>query len=659
MKLISNNFKRIDYFGHEFNFELDNSQIYRTNKGACISLICFLIVFIIALMNGTEIYQRKNPITTESSELNLDSKIYLKNTLIFFNLENYYGKKYKNIEEYFDVNVKEISINEYSKAKLTRTSLVNCLNVEFSPLNDRVMKDSITKENINASCFNFDQNSVIMNQFPNQSSNILSASFNLCDINDTEREIPCKINEKFFLGLPFLVIRLGAHYIDNIDYHNPVKHHLIKKTLSISKGLFKRDYFYFSVNEYKDDLGWIIQKDNVMEFSTYSAFEEQIDENLNGKLVANISISGKYERNKYIRRYMKIQDLFAKIGGVANGLFILIKLLSNNYLRFLYLVFIRDNTIKYLGAKYEVLEKLNRKAKLSSNIYINNINDNNKKRNNWIVESSLNNTNLINLRDKRNQYSLNDSHVPKVVKFENKMTNNNKENKENDFYINYFKEQISPIDSYKPILKYSTNINSPQKLNYSNANNEFSKLDSNIKYKNNKDCSDVCMIRNMDNLNSNSNKIVVSQLNSNIKDNSSQISENITKNIIEKDINIKECLPAQNSSINNQEKYINKMNKYLNNNLAYKTSNVSKIPNSKFENDFNPINIYSKIKYTYFMYIKSILCFCCFRDIRKTINLEFGMIKNILDVRKFNRHLTKEYYLRNKENSFYNENKYT
>ena len=43
---------------------------------------------------------------------------------------------------------------------------------------------------------------------------------------------------------------------------------------------------------------------------------------------------------------MKVQDLLAKIGGMINALLIIIKILSFNYQRFLYLMNLVDLTIK-------------------------------------------------------------------------------------------------------------------------------------------------------------------------------------------------------------------------------------------------------------------------------------------------------------------------
>ena len=49
-----------------------------------------------------------------------------------------------------------------------------------------------------------------------------------------------------------------------------------------------------------------------------------------------------------MRSYMKIQDLFAKLGGIANALMLLASILSYHYLRFSYINFVYNHTFNLL-----------------------------------------------------------------------------------------------------------------------------------------------------------------------------------------------------------------------------------------------------------------------------------------------------------------------
>jgi len=46
---------------------------------------------------------------------------------------------------------------------------------------------------------------------------------------------------------------------------------------------------------------------------------------------------------------MKVQELFAKVGGVANPFFIIIKALTMHYFRFKYIFFIKKNSIEFVN----------------------------------------------------------------------------------------------------------------------------------------------------------------------------------------------------------------------------------------------------------------------------------------------------------------------
>lgn len=47
--------------------------------------------------------------------------------------------------------------------------------------------------------------------------------------------------------------------------------------------------------------------------------------------------------NKITRNYLKVQELIASIGGISNSIFLIVKLFSQNYFRFIYLKQIREN----------------------------------------------------------------------------------------------------------------------------------------------------------------------------------------------------------------------------------------------------------------------------------------------------------------------------
>lgn len=104
---------------------------------------------------------------------------------------------------------------------------------------------------------------------------------------------------------------------------------------------------------------------------------------INNDEVLNLNLYTTKVRNKTVRNYMKVQDLFAKIGGFTNAIIIVINILTKNFLRFKYLEFIHKNTfqqiidnnnnMKSMLISWDLKEKKNEFEKDESNYR--NIND--------------------------------------------------------------------------------------------------------------------------------------------------------------------------------------------------------------------------------------------------------------------------------------------
>ncbi len=127
-------------------------------------------------------------------------------------------------------------------------------------------------------------------------------------------------------------------YFEPNNLHNPVKYQHKNYYNQITKNLIKTDRIYFKSVQFEDDKNLIsteYKKSNITAFDRF--WDEQdlkTDEDylnpLNSILFTNIIYFSK-GGDKYIRSYMKLQDLAATVGGFMQLIFVFGKILCSQY----------------------------------------------------------------------------------------------------------------------------------------------------------------------------------------------------------------------------------------------------------------------------------------------------------------------------------------
>lgn len=615
MKQIYKHFQKLDFISRNFSFEHNGSTIYKTYQGAFFSLVTFLSAFIIAFMFGREIYQRKLPNVNTSLETIEDSTLYLNRFPLIFALYNNQGNMIDDIFDYFDIQVDCIVYNESEGPFLTTNYSLILKNddtrfLEFEDITEEYF--NLNKNN-SLYIFNFTEYDALRNIMGAQNSNSFRIQFKLCDLTDLKRN--CKADIDFINSIPFVMVRHIDFNIDSLSYENPIKPYLKAIFYSVSKKAQKMIYYYFVNSYYESDNGWIFEDKATSHFYTKTDSDYDLNNNESNSNVRNfltIIFSGDKLQNRVIRNYLKVQELFAKVGGIANAVFIIVKILTFHYLRFTYLSFIRRNSF---------VDKADEdKISLSQNKILNN-------------------------------YKCQDRNINQVS-YEN-CENKHLDSQNNDVYIN------NKSNSY---------IDIPENINNNNINNNNSYAISNLVEYANKEFNRRNLFNDRVNQRNLNSKILTFSENTNnpIEKtiNNTRILNNIanTSNIsfIQKS-NLKKFVL---NSIDNNSNHIKKEKHLINNNILPKTSQNKDIQsNSQINNeDIVYKNISSKHRIhcliksklvieteekelSYFKYILSYICFCCYdKGLKKIYNNEFQRVKDLLDIRLFKQFLIKSYY---------------
>lgn len=364
MASITTLFKRVDFLGNSFGFEHKGTTRFRTLEGACFSMVTITAALIVAIMFGREVYQRKAPVVSLSEEKLTNSRVYMREfpfALMFY--DNSVGE-IKKPEELFMYRVTKTHVNKTTLFTSTEYNytLVKC--------KDYVEKFTKHQDLINAYsegsvltpyCINFDENMFFQDEYGIGGSTFVSVYVLMCDkrFSSTckyDKSMNRQINDAG--GFSITTMYLDA-YVDSNSFENPIKPIRSISSIITGPGMIKLIYLGITNDLFVSDDGWLLEDyRNINYYKRSSVF---IDSNYDDNpLIFGAILTSPNIRLKYSRSYLKIQELFARVGGIANAFTIVTYIISYHYLRFKYIFFVRKNSIENIDLNsYNNYEKVN------------------------------------------------------------------------------------------------------------------------------------------------------------------------------------------------------------------------------------------------------------------------------------------------------------
>ncbi len=146
-------------------------------------------------------------------------------------------------------------------------------------------------------------------------------------------------------------------------------------TVSTSTHLAVRAFLRFTNNIFSRDDGWILEDVTNLNYIAFESDHQQFYI-WEYRTVYMVTLESPLQYIKYTRRYMTIQELIAKIGGIINGLYILVIIIFRHYIKFIY--------VQMLALKsQEIIKDENKNNLINTNFlkdYKENINKNQEER---------------------------------------------------------------------------------------------------------------------------------------------------------------------------------------------------------------------------------------------------------------------------------------
>jgi hypothetical protein len=337
INFISSHLAKIDLVGNQVSILHNEQKTMKSAIGGTFTLIIFAFSIFCSVYYGQDLVYKKNPISRFSKEYN-PLPISVQDIPHGFYFLDINGFPYTDMEKYVDIitvffvatidektNLGKITQNFLTSGKCTEESFGNYNSLFTDPkfsipykqsyctnISSYQMLNGTIVENANIS---------ILNEYGAMPGRFIEHIFRPCrnttadKVCATPEEIEKRLSIPLFIGTFML-----DYFVDLNNLDNPTTPFTTSYLVSIMKGFTKLVYVKYKSCFIRTDAGYLFQGvDDIESFS-------QIDEIRNDvSKVDDNMLSFYFDVNKindvYYRRYVKIQDILAQVGGLIKLLF--------------------------------------------------------------------------------------------------------------------------------------------------------------------------------------------------------------------------------------------------------------------------------------------------------------------------------------------------
>lgn len=470
---------QIDLLGVPIGFEENGSSDLKTFMGGLLSLAILIATIVLGFLFGKEIYQRKNPNVSYSQEFLDFSQVIVDDFPMIFNINfgngTFWTKDLYESVAYYKSTIADLSL----EVPFSDVNINACTHTDFPEKYQEMLASKMNCSEIACFCIKNTTGLEFHNEHGEPGSKFLNIQIKSCVDSETNT---CHRNRDNILNNVMANFFFLDTYVDS-QKSIPIQKYVRKIGLETSNSLQKRYVISFINNEYISDNGWILEAKETTQYVSYSSsyISYNIPKNSNTYL-SMFTLDSPRLRTVLNRNYMKVQELFAKIGGLINALTIIMKIISYHFLKYYYYLVLNDHITKYESNNNNLdksdiknNENTNKPVSLIVKHNINNFNSSFVNMNK--LENSNINFNNSNIKD-------NDNKIKDISQFSIDAKNNDLINNKN--IINKINSDIIDLrvsSNYEGnnISRSNKNVNRNCKLNETN-NSPSSNQHSNTDY---------------------------------------------------------------------------------------------------------------------------------------------------------------------------------
>jgi hypothetical protein len=336
--MLVNFLKLLDFVGKDVSLLHKSSQRVKTVLGGILTTIVSIFSIYSIVYFGRDLFTKENPFSRFSKAYTNSSLVYLKDRPFVFFAADARGNQIPNFDKYVTMTGSRFITSEQGDSDISSIFMEPCDRSKHLLQYNDLFYD---KDFSNLWCSNSEKvqyaNGTIGNEdiyFENEYTGLPSVFlvyfFNSC-VNTTENGNKCAPQEEIDAvesGL-YLSVSLIDDYIDLNDYAKPSKTYLQKYTLNVSPKVQKLTHVAYKKAYITTDAGLIMEDPDTMSLSQVDTIKADLGQTALGYYM--FYLESTRITDNYHRKYVKVQDLVASIGGLIKFIYFFIAILLYYY----------------------------------------------------------------------------------------------------------------------------------------------------------------------------------------------------------------------------------------------------------------------------------------------------------------------------------------
>ena len=311
--------KNFDYLAPSQVLYIKGHKSFQTYIGAILSLLVFGLVFALGIYFFYKLISRENlyiSIQEESHQINFTFNF--SNSLFAFKINS--DIELNENEIVFIVTYNELDLYNIKKKKLN-LEIEKCKEEKI----DKSIKEIDKIKNISSFyCLVPSENAQIKTILNKGIDSFLNIEIYLCD---NEKNSSCKSNEEIINKLKGHLMEFyfitQTYYVNNYNYKNPLLKSYEEEKIKLNlETITNITYFYEQLSYYSDN-GIIFEEKKKYKgfiFPTKTRYSINIRNNFKNPLGSFLFYINRNQRQRYERKYQKLQEICAYIGGILSFL---------------------------------------------------------------------------------------------------------------------------------------------------------------------------------------------------------------------------------------------------------------------------------------------------------------------------------------------------
>lgn len=323
----------IDFIGERPNIYIKNAKYFKTTLGGILCLLMVVCTFLVSFYFGREVWEKKNPIVN-SAEVFLTVPIELPLDKVdfefFFGVSTELG--YLTDPSIIDVRPQIFSYSTEMGGFFTIPFNVTVCKPEIFLEENRAMAEQL---NIMDTFFCVPASQIkglgMYKTYGEEGFKVFNFQLFPCKNNTNSNGVTCKPQEVIdnYLSSAYLSTYFTDYSINTNNFTNPYTKYFKNEFTAVSSGSFTAFILYFQHYFVNSDNGFFFQEEDAKRIPKFEMSKSSYSAKPNSSgLFLEFSLQLKSNKTTFYRKYIKMQELMAQIGGITNLLLIIVGILN-------------------------------------------------------------------------------------------------------------------------------------------------------------------------------------------------------------------------------------------------------------------------------------------------------------------------------------------